>query len=299
MLEGKNITFSYKNSARENTSILKGISFQIHEGDFIGLIGTSGSGKTTFIKHLNGLLKADTGDILYQGQSIYAKKYSLSGLRKEVGLVFQYPEQQLFGKTVLKDTMYGPLNLGMPEQEAETSARESLHLVGIEEEYFSVNPLELSGGQKRCVAIAGVLAMNPKILVLDEPAAGLDPETKYMIFELIQKIQKARNLAIVLVSHHMEDVAKFANRVWVMHDGNIVMDGTPSEIYGQTEELEGLQIGIPQITQLTKSLMEQGVPLPHVAISVEEAEEMLVKLLRDEASDPKASGRLSDEEEKT
>ncbi len=298
MLEGKNITFSYKNSVRENTVILKGISFQIHEGDFIGLIGTSGSGKTTFIKHLNGLLRADAGEILYQGQNIYKKNYPLSGLRKEVGLVFQYPEQQLFGKTVLKDTMYGPLNLGMSEQEAENSARESLHLVGIDEEYFSVSPMELSGGQKRCVAIAGILAMKPKILVLDEPAAGLDPETKYMIFELIQRIQKVRNLAIVLVSHHMEDVARFANRVWVMHDGNIVMDGSPAEIYGRTEELESLQIGIPQITHLTKVLMDQGVPLPNIAITVEEAEEMLVKILGDEAGDPEISGRFSDEEEK-
>lgn len=285
MLEGKNITFSYKNSAKENIAILKGISFQIKEGDFIGLIGTSGSGKTTFIKHLNGLLKADEGDILYNGQSIYAKKYPISGLRKEVGLVFQYPEQQLFGKTVLKDVMYGPLNLGMSEQEAEKSAKESLELVGIAEDYFSVSPLELSGGQKRCVAIAGVLAMNPKILVLDEPAAGLDPETKYMIFELIQRIQQVRNLAIVLVSHHMEDVARFANRVWVMHDGNIMMDGNPREVYGRAEELEKLQIGIPQITHLTKELMAQGIPLPHVAISVEEAEEMLVKLLGERSND--------------
>lgn len=285
MLEGKNITFSYKNSAKENIAILKGISFQIKEGDFIGLIGTSGSGKTTFIKHLNGLLKADEGDILYNGQSIYAKKYPISGLRKEVGLVFQYPEQQLFGKTVLKDVMYGPLNLGMSEQEAEKSAKESLELVGIAEDYFSVSPLELSGGQKRCVAIAGVLAMNPKILVLDEPAAGLDPETKYMIFELIQRIQQVRNLAIVLVSHHMEDVARFANRVWVMHDGNIMMDGNPREVYGRAEELEKLQIGIPQITHLTKELMAQGIPLPHVAISVEEAEEMLVKLSGERSND--------------
>lgn len=285
MLEGKNITFSYKNSAKENIAILKGISFQIKEGDFIGLIGTSGSGKTTFIKHLNGLLKADEGDILYNGQSIYAKKYPISGLRKEVGLVFQYPEQQLFGKTVLKDVMYGPLNLGMSEQEAEKSAKESLELVGIAEDYFSVSPLELSGGQKRCVAIAGVLAMNPKILVLDEPAAGLDPETKYMIFELIQRIQQVRNLAIVLVSHHMEDVARFANRVWVMHDGNIMMDGNPREVYGRAEELEKLQIGIPQITHLTKELMAQGIPLPHIAISVEEAEEMLVKLLGERSND--------------
>ena len=275
MLQGKHITFSYPDPAKGKTDVLADVSFEIREHDFIGLIGASGSGKTTLIKHLNGLLKAESGEILFKGKNIYSKKYPLSELRKKVGLVFQYPEQQLFGRTILKDVMYGPLNLGMSEEEAGKSAKESLELVGIPEEYYQMSPMELSGGQKRCAAIAGVLAMQPEILVLDEPAAGLDPETKHEIFELLCRIREKRNNAIVLVSHHMEDVAQFANRVWVMYKGKIAMDGTPEEVYSRVEELEEMNIGIPQITHLTYSLIKEGVPLPRPAISVEEAEKML------------------------
>lgn len=282
MLQGKHITFSYPNSAKGKIDVLKDISFEIKEHDFIGLIGTSGSGKTTLIKHLNGLLRAESGEILFNGENIYSKKYPISKLRKEVGLVFQYPEQQLFCRTILKDVMYGPLNLGMNEEDAEKSAKESLELVGISKNYYQMSPMELSGGQKRCVAIAGVLAMQPEILVLDEPAAGLDPETKNEIFELLCKIREERNNAIVLVSHHMEDVAQFANRVWVMHEGKIAMDGTPEEVYTRVEELENMHIGIPQITHLTYSLIKEGLPLPRPAISVEEAEEMLVRIFKGE-----------------
>lgn len=279
MLEGKNISFSYSNPAKGPVKILDNISFQINSGDFIGLIGPSGSGKTTFIKHLNGLLKADCGELLFDGRNIYEKKYPLSKLRKDVGLVFQYPEHQLFGRTVLKDVMYGPLNLGMTEEDAEKSAIDSLKLVGLAEECFSMSPMELSGGQKRCAAIAGVLAMQPKILVLDEPAAGLDPETKRDIFEILERVREQRNAAIVLVSHHMEDVARFANRVWVMHNGKIAMDDTPTKVYKRVEELEEMNVGIPQITHLTYILMQKGIPMPDTAISVSEAEEMLMNIL--------------------
>ena len=282
MLQGKHITFSYQDPAKGKTDVLADVSFEIREHDFIGLIGASGSGKTTLIKHLNGLLKAESGEIFFKGKNIYSKKYPLSELRKKVGLVFQYPEQQLFGRTIMKDVMYGPLNLGMSEEEAGKSAKESLELVGIPEEYYQMSPMELSGGQKRCAAIAGVLAMQPEILVLDEPAAGLDPETKHEIFELLCRIREKRNNAIVLVSHHMEDVAQFANRVWVMHKGKIAMDGTPEEVYSRVEELEEMNIGIPQITHLTYSLIKEGVPLPRPAISVEEAEKMLAEILKEE-----------------
>ena len=282
MLQGKHITFSYPEPAKGKTDVLADVSFEIREHDFIGLIGASGSGKTTLIKHLNGLLKAESGEILFKGENIYSKKYPVSELRKKVGLVFQYPEQQLFGRTILKDVMYGPLNLGMSEEEAGKSAKESLELVGISEEYYQMSPMELSGGQKRCVAIAGVLAMQPEILVLDEPAAGLDPETKHEIFELLCRIREKRNNAIVLVSHHMEDVAQFANRVWVMYKGKIAMDGTPEEVYSRVEELEKMNIGIPQITHLTYLLIKEGIPLPRPAISVEEAEKMLAEILKEE-----------------
>ena len=279
MLEGKNISFSYSDPAKGPVKILDNISFQINSGDFIGLIGPSGSGKTTFIKHLNGLLKADCGELLFDGRNIYEKKYPLSKLRKDVGLVFQYPEHQLFGRTVLKDVMYGPLNLGMTEADAEKSAIDSLKLVGIAEDCFSMSPMELSGGQKRCAAIAGVLAMQPKILVLDEPAAGLDPETKRDFFEILERVREQRNAAIVLVSHHMEDVARFANRVWVMHNGKIAMDDTPTKVYKRVEELEEMNVGIPQITHLTYILIQKGIPMPDTAISVSEAEEMLMDIL--------------------
>ena len=283
MLQGKHITFSYQDPAKGKTDVLADVSFEIREHDFIGLIGASGSGKTTLIKHLNGLLKRQNrGEIFFKGKNIYSKKYPLSELRKKVGLVFQYPEQQLFGRTILKDVMYGPLNLGMSEEEAGKLAKESLELVGIPEEYYQMSPMELSGGQKRCAAIAGVLAMQPEILVLDEPAAGLDPETKHEIFELLCRIREKRNNAIVLVSHHMEDVAQFANRVWVMYKGKIAMDGTPEEVYSRVEELEEMNIGIPQITHLTYSLIKEGVPLPRPAISVEEAEKMLAEILKEE-----------------
>ena len=296
MLQGKHITFSYSDSAKGKIDVLKDVSFEIREHDFIGLIGTSGSGKTTLIKHLNGLLKAESGEIFFNGENIYSKKYPISKLRKEVGLVFQYPEQQLFGRTILKDVMYGPLNLGMSEEEAEKSAVESLELVGISKEYYHLSPMELSGGQKRCVAIAGVLAMQPEILVLDEPAAGLDPETKNEIFELLCRIRKERNNAIVLVSHHMEDVAQFANRVWVMHEGKIAMDGTPEEVYGRVEELEEMHIGIPQITHLTYSLIQEGLPLPRPAINVADAEEMLVRIFKGEKIRDITIGRYYDSE---
>lgn len=278
MLVGKNLTFSYSGQAAQK-KILDDVSFEIHPGDFIGLIGVSGSGKTTFVKHLNGLLKATSGSLTYDGQNVYAKKYPISNLRKAVGLVFQYPENQLFGKTVLIDAMYAPKNLGMSDEAAEAQAKESLSLVGIDESLYHRSPLELSGGQKRCVAIAGVLAMNPQILVLDEPAAGLDPETKHMVFDMIAEIQRQRNIAIVLVSHHMEDVAQYAKQVWVFHEGKIALSGSPKQVFANVEELERLHIGIPQITEMTKSFIDRGMPLNRVPTSVSDAEQLILEML--------------------
>lgn len=282
MLRGENLTFTYGKGTASEHQVLKGISFAIEPGDFIGLIGSSGSGKTTFIKHLNGILKAGSGDVLFEGQSIYRKNYPISNLRKEVGLVFQYPEHQLFGKTVLTDVMFGPLNMGMTKEEAEESAKESLELVGISEEYYCNSPLEISGGQKRCVAIAGVLAMNPKVLVLDEPAAGLDPETKHEVFDLITRIQEERNIAIVLVSHHMEDVAYYANKVWVLHDGQIVLRGTPQRIFSQIEFLQKIGIGVPQIASVFWKLKERGLKIEKIPVTLEEAEDVVLGMQKGE-----------------
>lgn len=279
MLKGEQIHFTYGAGTANEKCVLRNISFQIEEGDFIGLIGASGSGKTTFVKHMNGLLRSTGGGLFFRGENVYSKKYPLSKLRKEVGLVFQYPEQQLFEKTVLKDVMYGPCNLGMTKEEAEASAKESLCQVGLDASYYHVSPLELSGGQKRSVAIAGVLAMKPSILILDEPAAGLDPYTKRQVFDLILNIQKKRNLAVVLVSHHMEDVAAYANRVWVMHQGELALQGNPMEVFSQTKRLRELNIGVPQITSVTEKLIEQGLPLERVAISVDDAETMISQMI--------------------
>ena len=278
MMQIKHLGFTYGKNTVNECRVLEDINFEIGVGQFIGIVGVSGSGKTTLIKHLNGLLKATSGDIIYQGKSIYDKKYILSHLRKEVGLVFQYPEKQLYGQTVLKDVCVGPINMGMSKGEAEESAKECLELVGISDEYYASSPFELSGGQKRCVAIAGVLAMQPKILVLDEPAAGLDPETRKNIFDLIEKIRKEKNITIVLVSHHMEDVAQYADRVIVLNEGKIYLDGTPKKVFSHTEELRNLGIGVPQVTALTEKIIKREVlPLESVAITVDDAEKMILK----------------------
>ena len=282
MMQVKNLTFTYGKRTANECKVLDNISFEIRKGEFIGLIGSSGSGKTTLIKHLNGLLKADSGDILFNGLSIYDKKYVLSKLRKEVGLVFQYPEQQLFKNTVIADVSFGPLNMGMLHEEAEESARKSLELVGIDVSYYYVSPLELSGGQKRCVAIAGVLAMNPQILVMDEPAAGLDPGTRRSIYQLVEKIKKERNIAVVLVSHHMEDVAEYADRVFVLHDHKLVREGTVKEVFSQIDYLNSIGIGVPQITNVTENLRLKGFPIEHAAITVDEAENMILEVLKSE-----------------
>ena len=230
MLQGKHITFSYQDPAKGKTDVLADVSFEIREHDFIGLIGASGSGKTTLIKHLNGLLKAESGEIFFKGKNIYSKKYPLSELRKKVGLVFQYPEQQLFGRTILKDVMYGPLNLGMSEEEAGKSAKESLELVGIPEEYYQMSPMELSGGQKRCAAIAGVLAMQPEILVLDEPAAGLNPKETKELDELIAELRNHHNTTILLIEHDMKLVMGISDRIYVVNQGTPLANGTPEQI---------------------------------------------------------------------
>ena len=277
MMTVKNLTFTYAKGTVNECKVLEDISFEIKEGEFVGIIGSSGSGKTTLIKHLNGLLKADSGEIIFNGQNIYDKKYILSKLRKEVGLVFQYPEQQLFKNTVLADVSFGPENLGMTKEEAEESAKRSLNLVGIDESFYFSSPLELSGGQKRCVAIAGVLAMNPQILVMDEPAAGLDPGTRRYIYQLVEKIKCERNIAVVLVSHHMEDVAEYADKVLVLHENRLVRMGTVKEIFSQAEYLESIGIGVPQITSVTEKLRKAGFPIAHSAVTVDEAKDKILR----------------------
>lgn len=280
MLKGVNINFSYdkKNSSK---SILKNISFEIKNGDFIGIIGTSGSGKTTLIKHFNGLLRANSGELYLNDQNVYDKKFDLFQLRKEVGLVFQYPENQLFKKTVLEDTMFGPLNLGMSEEEARSLASKELGFVGIDKSLFGNNPMELSGGQKRAVAIAGVLAMGPKILVLDEPAAGLDFYTKCLIFDLLKKVIKVKKMAVVFVSHNMEDVADYANQVWVMANGTLISEKDVQQTFNDKKIIEAAGMDVPTVTKLTKDLMTKGFPIRSLSTTVDEAENSILSILKE------------------
>ena len=242
------------------------MSLNIHEGEFLAIIGHTGSGKSTLIQHLNGLMKADSGTIYFNGEDIYAKEFSMPFLRKHVGLVFQYPEHQLFETTVLQDVCFGPKNLGLSKDEMLEAAKKALKQVGLGEEYYEKSPFELSGGEKRRVAIAGVLAMNPEVLILDEPTAGLDPKGRDKILNQLKKLQTERNIAIVLVSHSMEDVAKYAERLVVMSGGKKLYDGACREVFSHYKELEEIGLAAPQVTYL---MAESGKTVMTVAEAVE------------------------------
>lgn len=268
-LEHVNYIYSPDNAFRKQA--LKDVNLTIHDGDFIGLIGHTGSGKSTLIQHLNGLLKATEGSVYYNDQNIYEKGYSLKEHRSKVGLVFQYPEYQLFEITVLKDVCYGPKNLGMTDEEAKKSAIAALKAVGIGEDIYEKSPFDLSGGQKRRVAIAGILAMDPEILVLDEPTAGLDPAGKREILGLLKKLHDETNKTIVLVSHSMEDVADYVERIIAMAGGKVIMDGEPKEVFKEAKTLEAVGLGVPQVTKIMQTLNQTYTDLPSDAITIDEA----------------------------
>lgn len=278
LLEVKDVNFTYDKGTVNESKALDAVNLSIRAGEFISIIGGSGAGKTTLIKHLNGLLKAESGDILYRGESIYRKGYKLSSLRKEVGLVFQNAENQLFCKTVLDDVAFGPRKMGMTDEEALDAARASLKLVSISEEYFNTDPMDMSGGQKKRVAIAGVLAMNPSILVLDEPTAGLDPGSKDDLYEVISTIVKERGTSVVLVSHEMEDVAKYSDRVVVLANGKIELEGTPLDVFSQVERVRELGADVPTVTDILAELESSGLPIGGLEIELEKAEERIAAL---------------------
>ncbi len=259
---------------------LRNICLEIGEGEFIGLIGHTGSGKSTLVQHMNGLIKPMAGTVYYDGQDICADGFDLKKLRTEVGLVFQYPEYQLFETSVTKDVLFGPNNMGLPQLEAEMRTYEALKAVGIDEDLLDASPFDLSGGQKRRVAIAGVLAMKPKVLILDEPAAGLDPGGRREILDMIAGIRRERNISVVLVSHSMEDVAEYVDRIIVMNDGYIAMDGTPHEVFTHGEELEEMGLDVPDVTRLVMRLKAEGVNVRTDIFTMEQAEEELKKLTR-------------------
>ena len=257
---------------------LKNVNLTIKDGEFIGLIGHTGSGKSTLTQHLNGLLKDSDGDILYNGESIYREGYSMKQLRSKVGLVFQYPEHQLFEVDVFSDVCFGPKNLGLPQEEIEARAKEALGMFGLDESFYKQSPFELSGGQKRRVAIAGVLAMKPEVLILDEPTAGLDPKGRDDILGLVAKLHAEQGITIILVSHSMEDVAKYVSRLVVMNHGEKVFDGTPKEVFRHYNELEKIGLAAPQITYVVQALRERGVMISEDVTTVEEARDEILSL---------------------
>ena len=265
------INYVYGAGTAYEKHALKDINLQIPDGQFIGLIGHTGSGKSTLIQHLNGLVKATSGTVYYNGRDIYDSDFNKKELRSKVGLVFQYPEHQLFETTVLQDVKFGPKNLGLEPLEVDLRSYEALKMVGIGEDLLEASPFELSGGQKRRVAIAGVLAMKPEVLILDEPTAGLDPMGRDEILDQIAKIQKEEKITVILVSHSMEDVAKYVDRIIVMNQGSIAFDDTPRKVFTHYTELEKMGLAAPQVTYVMNDLKKSGLTVDTTPTTVEEA----------------------------
>ncbi len=271
------LNYKYGEGTAYEKHALKDISLTIKDGEFIGLIGHTGSGKSTLIQHLNGLIKGTGGYVYFNGRDINDEDFSKKELRTKVGLVFQYPEHQLFETTVVKDVEFGPKNMKLPQLEVNMRTFEAIKQVGIPEELYDASPFELSGGQKRRVAIAGVLAMKPEVLILDEPTAGLDPMGRDEILDQIAKIHREQKITVILVSHSMEDVAKYVDRLIVMDHGSVKFDGTPREVFAHYKELEQIGLAAPQVTYLMQDLREHGIPVKD-ATTVEEAKQELLRL---------------------
>ncbi|GLC29785.1 energy-coupling factor transporter ATPase [Clostridium omnivorum] len=282
----ENLTHVYMKRSPFEKKALDDVSLTINDGEFVALIGHTGSGKSTLIQHINGLLKPESGRIVVDDVDITAKDVKLNAIRKKVGLVFQYSEYQLFEETIEKDIAFGPKNLGLGEVEVQERVKRAMNLVGLDyETYKSKSPFDLSGGQKRRVAIAGVVAMEPKILILDEPTAGLDPKGRDDILRQIKTLHKAYNMTIILVSHSMEDVAKVADRILVMHKGKCILDGMPSKIFKEIDTLESVGLAVPQVTYLMKSLKNKGFDISDEAFTVEQAKDEIIKFLRSKSND--------------
>lgn len=277
----ENLTFVYNEGTPFEKKALDDVSLEINKGEFIGLIGHTGSGKSTLIQHMNGLLKPTSGKIAVGDFIVTDPKVNMIEVRKKVGLVFQYPEHQLFEETIYKDIAFGPTNLKLSESEIDARVREAMDLVGLDfEEMKERSPFELSGGQKRRVAIAGVLAMNPEVLILDEPTAGLDPKGRDEIFGQIKKLYDRKKMTTIIVSHSMEDMANLVDRLIVMAGGKIYMEGTPRQVFKNDVELEKIGLGVPQITKLMKSLKSLGKVDTDEIITIQEAKEEILKYIR-------------------
>ena len=277
MIKVEHLNHIYGQGTAFEQYALKDVNFTIEDGEFIGLIGHTGSGKSTLIQHLNGLLKASSGTISYNGENIDREGCDKKVLRSKVGLVFQYPEHQLFEIDVFTDVCFGPKNLGLSREEVETRAKEALEQVGLDEHFYRQSPFELSGGQKRRVAIAGVLAMKPEVLILDEPTAGLDPRGRDEILDEISLLHKQNKMTIILVSHSMEDMAKYADRLLVMNHGELAFDGNPREVFLHYKELEKMGLAAPQITYIVQELREGGAAISADLTTVKEARDAILK----------------------
>ncbi len=273
------VSHIYESGTAMEFAALKDINLVIPDGQFIGLIGHTGSGKSTLVQHLNGLLKPTDGNIYYNGANIHDHDFDKKELRSKVGLVFQYPEHQLFEIDVFTDVCFGPKNLGLSKKETELRAYAALKQVGLEDDYFYQSPFDLSGGQKRRVAIAGVLAMKPEVLILDEPTAGLDPKGRDEILDQVAKLRRETGITVILVSHSMEDVAKYVDRIIVMNKGQIFLDHEPKEVFRHYKELENIGLAAPQVTYIMQALKAKGLPVDMDITTVEEAKTAILKAL--------------------
>ena len=272
MIEVKNLTHVYNEGLPHETTALDDISFRIEDGSFVGIIGHTGSGKSTLLQHLNGLLKPSSGTIVIDGVDITDSHTKMLDIRRKVGLVFQYPEYQLFEETVAKDVAFGPSNLGLGQEEIDERVRRSIELVGLDYNHVKdTSPFELSGGQKRRVAIAGVLAMEPEVLVLDEPTAGLNPKAHFDILNMVQDIHLREHNITIFVSHNMNDIARMSDQVLVIHKGRLVMNGTPAEVFAREEELKSMGLALPDATEIVSRLRKEGMDLPQDCLTVDQA----------------------------
>jgi len=278
IIKVSSLTHTYSSGTPFEKTAIDNIDLEIEGGEFVGLIGHTGSGKSTFIQHLNGLLAPTSGKVEIDGEDIHSSKDALRRVRFKVGLVFQYPEYQLFEETVYKDIAFGPKNMGLNEDEIDERVREAARFAGVDEKWLEVSPLELSGGQKRRVAIAGVIAMRPKVLVLDEPTAGLDPEGRESFLKNISDYKEATGATVIIISHSMDDVARIASRLVVFHEGKIALDGTPAEVFDHAEELQNMGLTVPRATQIALALKKRGVSIPESIYTINYLRKLLISL---------------------
>lgn len=275
----EHLDYVYGSGTAFEKRALKDVDLEIPDGQFVGIIGHTGSGKSTLIQHLNGLMRATSGQIYYNGENIYADGYDMRKLRSQVGVVFQYPEHQLFEVDVLSDVCFGPKNQGLSGDAMTERAKEALQQVGLDESYYKKSPFELSGGQKRRVAIAGILAMHPQVLVLDEPTAGLDPKGRDEILDLVASLHREQRITVILVSHSMEDVANYVDRIVVMNKGSVFLDDIPSKVFAHYKELETVGLAAPQVTYVMQALKAAGWDIDTSATTIEEAKQAILNTL--------------------